>query len=152
MRLLKRLSNIFVTCGLIGYLPIMPGTYASVLGCLIVLLAPSFFSRFVPVAALVAFLVVISLLCLNGLSLREKDPSYVVIDELCGMFLTVAGHGASLVNVLAGFLLFRVFDIVKPFPVRNAERLKGGYGIMADDLLAGLYGNLLLTLWEVIRR
>jgi phosphatidylglycerophosphatase A len=152
MTVLKRLPILFVTCGHIGRLPVMPGTYASALACLIALLVPSFFSRFLPVVVLVASLVILSLIVLNRLSFPEKDPQYVVVDELCGMFLTLAGHPATVVNVVIGFVLFRLFDIIKPFPVRNAERLKGGYGIMADDILAALYGNLLLTLWVWVRQ
>jgi phosphatidylglycerophosphatase A len=148
MTRLKKISTFFVTCGFVGRLPGIPGTYASALGCCFVLLAPSFFSRLAPTVILVAALVVFSLVALDCASFPEKDPSYVVIDELCGMFLTLAGHGGGLVNVVVGFVLFRFFDIVKPSPVRNAERLRGGYGIMADDIVAALYGSLCLTLWE----
>ena len=56
----------------------------------------------------------------------------------------MAGHRASLVNILIGFVLFRIFDIAKPFPINRAERLPGGYGVMADDVLAGIFANILL--------
>lgn len=77
-----------------------------------------------------------------------KDPPGVVIDEALGQWITLAG--ATLYNwksVLAAFLLFRLFDIWKPFPVRQAERLPDGVGIVADDVLAGVYGGLVL--WAV---
>jgi len=68
----------------------------------------------------------------------------VVVDEVAGFLLTLFLMPLSLVHVCIGFLLFRVFDIFKPFPIRNLERLKGGLGIVADDLLAGVFANLSL--------
>jgi phosphatidylglycerophosphatase A len=93
----------------------------------------------------------------------KKDPQFVVIDEVSGQMLTLliglwapAGGGRSLVTVptpwhvfaplLAGFILFRLFDIWKPFPIRKLEKLPGGWGIMADDWLAGIYAAILLRL------
>ena len=75
----------------------------------------------------------------------EKDPSIVVVDEVVGQWLTLAGISAfSWRSWLAAFLLFRLFDIWKPPPVRQLERLRGGAGIMADDVMAGLYAALVL--------
>jgi phosphatidylglycerophosphatase A len=69
------------------------------------------------------------------------DPPQVVIDEVVGQFLTLAAvPNASWKWLAAGFLLFRVFDIIKPSPARRAERLPGGWGIMTDDVIAGAYG------------
>lgn len=78
----------------------------------------------------------------------EKDPQYIIVDEVAGMFVTMAGHRITLINVIFGFVLFRIFDILKPIPVRTAERLPRGYGIVADDILAGLYASFFLLLWE----
>jgi phosphatidylglycerophosphatase A len=75
----------------------------------------------------------------------KKDPQIVVIDEVLGQWVTLTG--AAVLNwksFAAGFLLFRIFDIWKPWPVRNLERLPEGVGIMADDLAAGMYGALIL--------
>ncbi len=80
-------------------------------------------------------------------ALGKDDPSFVVADEVAGQWLAFAG--ASVWNwksALAGFLLFRLFDIWKPPPVRQLERLHGGVGIVADDLMAGLYAALVLWL------
>lgn len=74
-----------------------------------------------------------------------EDPQIVVVDEVVGQWLTLAG--AATLNWktwLAAFLLFRLFDIWKPFPVRRMERLPGGLGIVADDALAGVYGALVM--------
>jgi phosphatidylglycerophosphatase A len=71
--------------------------------------------------------------------LKEHDPSAVVIDEVAGFFLTMFFVPFSWLSLVLGFLLFRFFDILKPYPIRRLERLKGGFGIVLDDLLAGLY-------------
>jgi phosphatidylglycerophosphatase A len=73
-----------------------------------------------------------------------EDPSVVVIDEVLGMFVTLLGLPFDPVVAFVGFLLFRVFDIVKPYPAAALEHLPGGLGIMADDVAAGVYANLLL--------
>jgi phosphatidylglycerophosphatase A len=75
----------------------------------------------------------------------RKDPSLVVVDEVVGMWLTLAGATAfNGKSALLAFLLFRIFDIWKPPPVRQLEKLPGGTGIIADDLMAGVYGALVL--------
>jgi phosphatidylglycerophosphatase A len=82
----------------------------------------------------------------------KKDPGLVVVDEVLGQWVTLAG--ARVLNwktLVAGFLLFRLFDIWKPWPVRTLERLPEGVGIVADDLAAGLYGALILYIGGVTR-
>ncbi|MCE5306915.1 MAG: phosphatidylglycerophosphatase A [Acidobacteriales bacterium] len=75
----------------------------------------------------------------------KEDPGFVVIDEVVGQWATLAGATASNWKaLLAGFLLFRLFDIWKPVPVRQLEKLHGGIGIVADDVMAGVYGALVL--------
>ncbi len=63
------------------------------------------------------------------------------------MCVAMAGHRATLVNVAVGFVLFRIFDILKPFPVGRMERLKGGWGVVGDDVVAGIFANILVLLW-----
>ena len=71
---------------------------------------------------------------------NEKDPKFVVIDEGAGIYLTFLGiRSPDFYEIIIGFILFRIFDILKPPPVSNAEELPGGVGIVADDLAAGLY-------------
>ena len=77
---------------------------------------------------------------------RRRDPGLIVIDEVAGMLVTLLAVPVGIVGAVAGFFLFRLFDIVKPFPARQAERLPGGWGVMADDLVAGLYAQVLLRL------
>lgn len=76
----------------------------------------------------------------------RKDPPLVVVDEVIGLWITLAGAAAlNWKTWLAAFVLFRVFDIWKPAPVRQLEKLPGGYGIVADDAMAGVYGALVLA-------
>ncbi len=78
-----------------------------------------------------------------------KDSSHIVIDELCGYLISTVFLPRSTGYLFAAFILFRIFDIVKPPPVRNAEkRIPGGAGVMMDDILAGLYANICLQSWR----
>ncbi len=80
--------------------------------------------------------------------LQRDDPGAVVIDEVAGQGLTLLLCGPLVVNLVAGFLLFRLFDIWKPWPVSAADRLHSGFGVMADDLVAGGYALVVLVLLE----
>jgi phosphatidylglycerophosphatase A len=75
---------------------------------------------------------------------KEADPRQVVVDEVCGYLVTMVFITSSLMNIIIGFFLFRFFDIVKPPPARSSERLPGGVGIVADDVVAGIYANIIL--------
>lgn len=77
----------------------------------------------------------------------RKDPGFVVIDEVAGQLIALIGAPLNWKYLLAGFILFRSFDIVKPFPLRRLERLPEGTGIMVDDVGAGLYALVLLQVW-----
>jgi len=77
--------------------------------------------------------------------LKQKDPGQIVIDEIAGLAVTFAGLPFNLKTVLAGFIIFRAFDILKPFPIRVLEkRVGGGAGVVLDDVLAGVYANLVM--------
>ena len=132
-----------------GYLPIAPGTFGSAVGLLLWLALPHLL--WVQVLAIV----VVTVAGTWSATVAERhfgrsDPGEVVVDEVAGMMITLVliPQAAGWWLVIA-FLLFRAADIVKPFPVNRLERLPGGLGIMADDLLAGLYANLALrlTIW-----
>lgn len=133
------------TIGGIGRVPRLPGTVASIVGAgLAWLLSPN------PAMQITGCLAVTALgFWSAGPAARAmgvKDPPAVVIDEMAGMMIGLALLPATWKTYLAGFLLFRILDIFKPGPIRRLERLPGGVGIMADDLLAGLLTNLLLRL------
>jgi phosphatidylglycerophosphatase A len=76
--------------------------------------------------------------------LGDPDPGVVVVDEVVGMWASLIWLPFTLGTALAGFVIFRIMDIFKPYPARDLESLHGGWGIMADDLMAGIYANLLL--------
>ena len=146
-KMARKLALAFVTCGYVGYAPIAPGTWASILGCILLYLLPGILNH--PVTA--ALLAVAAILCINRMELSEKDPGWIVVDELAGMCVAMVGQGLSISNLAKGFILFRIFDILKPFPIRRLEGLPKGYGIVADDILAGIYANAALLLLGRLR-
>ena len=133
--------------GYVGFFPIAPGTAGSLAA-----LALFAFVRWIglPAFELVTIVAVlaIGIWSADGAerALGRKDPGPVVIDEVLGMLITLALLPVSLTGVLVGFLLFRLFDVVKPYPAGRMEHLPGGYGIMLDDAMAGLYAHLVLRL------
>jgi phosphatidylglycerophosphatase A len=129
-----------------GYLPRAPGTLGSAVGLLIWIALPNILWIQLLAVAIVAVAGSWSGTVAEQ-HFNKHDPGEVVVDEVAGMMVTlvlnpIAGPGWMLV----AFVLFRAFDIVKPFPVNRLERLPGGIGIMADDLAAGVYANLALRL------
>ena len=142
----NNLFYVFVTLGPIGYLPYAPGTYGSAFACILLYLLPSIFTQ--PLFVLI--FIIVSLIVLNNLVLEGKDPGYIIIDEVAGMFVAMTGHSITFLSLLAGFILFRFFDIIKPYPIRRVEIFRKGYGILADDIVAGIFTNLLLILGGMI--
>ncbi len=129
-----------------GYLPRAPGTWATVLvGLPLALVLHGLGGPALPVGwAAVLLLSAWSSARVAG-RLREEDPSIVVIDEVAGLLTATIFLPWSATNVALACAFFRVFDIVKPFPIRTIERsVPGGWGITLDDILAGLYANLLV--------
>jgi phosphatidylglycerophosphatase A len=134
----------------IGFIPGAPGTYASLATTLIFLLFYFVSHRIVPELHLSA-VCLISLVGVLTSSDASKStgieaPSFVVIDEVAGQLLAFLFLPVNAFNLILGFAAFRLFDIWKPFPIRKLEPLGKGVGIMADDLLAGVYANLVLQL------
>ena len=136
---------IATVCGA-GYSPVAPGTAGSAVALVVLWALP--FSR----AGLLAFLVVVVVVgtwaahVAEG-AMAEKDPGAIVIDEVAGMTVTLAALPLpfSVPVLLAGFLLFRIFDVVKPFPAGRLQAVPGGVGVMIDDLIAGLYALAILV-------
>ena len=129
-----------------GYAPIAPGTAGSAVGVVAWLVLPR--SLWIQLLAIAIVAVVGSWAgTVAEQHFGKHDPGQVVIDEVAGMWVTlVLTPARGAVWLLAAFLLFRVADIIKPFPARRLERLPGGLGIMADDLMAGIYANVALQL------
>ncbi len=139
------IGRFIATCAYVGYLPGAPGTWASVFACIVLWFIPAFAGPL-----LIAVVAVIGFFAVNTLRTDDHDPGYVVVDEFVGMQLTMAGHPMGILNLIAGFILFRAFDILKPYPIRKAERLPGAYGIIADDILAGAAASIVLFIGERI--
>ena len=149
---MTRFAVFIATAGYCGYFPIAPGTVGSAAGLLVYLLVAWAGLPILEVAA-------IGLTFAGGAwaaTHAERffggiDPGPVVIDEVLGMLVTLAFIPAGWQAMLAGFLLFRVLDVIKPVPANRLETLHGGFGIMADDAMAGVYANLglrgLIWLW-----
>ncbi|MGO8733701.1 MAG: phosphatidylglycerophosphatase A [Terriglobia bacterium] len=149
----RRSLSIWIATGLgSGYFPVAPGTAGSALGLALVI---AFRQTSLDALGLAVTLAVCAaLLFVVGVWSAGKaekvfgrvDPGQVVIDEVVGQIITfVATPRVSWIGLIAGFILFRAFDIVKPFPARRAERLPGGWGIMVDDVVAGLYSLMVLV-------
>ena len=143
-------ANLIATWFGCGYSPKAPGTVGSAAAIVIAILIERF-AQWPPVAfAALAAAVSIPGIWAAGETARAaklKDPQYVVVDEVAGQWLALAGaHTLNWKTWLAAFVLFRLFDIWKPAPVRQLESLPGGIGIVADDLAAGLYAALVLLL------
>ena len=82
--------------------------------------------------------------------LGRKDPAAIVIDEVAGMALAVLAFPLTLPTLAVGFLLFRLFDVTKPFPARASQGARGGFGVMVDDLIAGVYAAIVLALLRAV--
>jgi phosphatidylglycerophosphatase A len=134
----------------VGFIPGAPGTYASVVTTLGFFLVYFFSHRILPElhVSAVCLITLVGILTSSEVSRTSgiEDPSYVVIDEVAGQLLTFLFLPVNALNLIAGTVAFRVFDIWKPFPIRRLESLGSGVGIMADDLLAGICSNLALQL------
>ena len=147
---LDRFVHAFVTGLGIGYLPLAPGTWASLAALLPVFIVHWFLPTHetMVLGGLVLFLTVPAVVFSTRFSRSEidPDPSQIVIDEILGQVLCLLWVPVSIVSLAAGFLMFRFFDIVKPFPIRSSEKLPGGIGIVCDDLIAGLYAGLSLKM------
>ena len=138
-------------CGIAGYAPIAPGTFGSAVAIPIDWSLREFSPLWIHGLGILAVtLLGVKVASVVEKELRQKDPSMVVIDELAGMLITLFALPVNWLGVVIGFLLFRLFDIVNPYPCRKAEELPGGWGIMMDDVLAGLYANLCLRGASVI--
>lgn len=136
-----------------GRAPLVPGTF----GTLAAVPPALLLARWLPAwgFALAAALLAALAIWTSGVAARAmalKDPRPVVIDEAAGLFVTLLYVPAVPVTVLSGFVLFRLMDVLKPPPARQAERLPGGWGIVVDDLVAGVYANCALRLLGLLLR
>jgi phosphatidylglycerophosphatase A len=148
---MDRFGVLCATCAYLGYVPIAPGTFGSALGLILFWAVRSTGSAGVEAAVMtVVFAVGVWSGTVAERHFRGVDPGPVVIDEVFGMLVTLAFLPVSMIGAIIGFFVFRLLDIVKPWPARRLESLHGGLGIMADDGMAAIYGNLLMRALMVI--
>ena len=141
----RRGALLLATAGGVGYVPFAPGTFGSMVGVALWAVLPS--------SWVTQAIVIVALFVLGSWSgsvaehhFGRTDPSQVVIDEVVGILMTLFLNPVGWAGALAGFLIFRVSDIVKPYPSNRFERLPGGVGVMADDAMAAVYANLALRI------
>lgn len=147
--------NLFVLLGTglgAGYAPLVPGTAGTMEGVLLYLVLRKIFPH--PLSY-VFFLVVF-----NGVGVwisgrcegyfKKKDASFIVIDEIGGFLITMFAFPLSFRFILLGFILFRVFDIAKPFRIERIQKLPSGWGIMGDDIAAGILANIMLHMIKIM--
>ena len=140
-----------------GYCPIAPGTAGACVGTLIwwgyATILTNAYSTFL-CTLIIVFIFTILGIWSSGIAEKYwgKDPSRVVIDEMVGTWIALLAvpNGQAWGYMLAAFILFRFFDILKPLGIRKMEKLPGGYGIMADDILSGIYGLIVLYAFRLI--
>ena len=143
----SRIAKLIATFFYVGFVPVVPGTFGSLISFVpyFILLSVNQWQIYL---ATIIFVIGIGIWSAGKVEKESQivDPSFVVIDEVAGQLITLFLIPFSWINLIAGFLIFRALDIVKPAPARQAEKLPGGLGIMLDDVIAGIYGNLLLQL------
>ncbi len=154
MNLLARIIS--TGCG-IGYFPFAPGTMGALAALIIYWVTPQ--------PGHIQFIVTIVAVTLIGIyaasitereltaklgSERGKDPKIVIIDEVIGMLVSLIAVPKTTKFLLLAFVFFRIFDIIKPFPARRIEELPAGWGIVFDDVIAGIYANLLIQIGRTI--
>ena len=142
---MRRLGVFIATCGYVGYAPVAPGTFGSAAGLVVFYLVRGSGSSIVEAATiLLLFLVGVW----SGTEAEHHfggiDPAPVVMDEVVGMLITLAFIPVNWIGALVGFFVFRILDVFKPWPAAQFEALPGGFGVMADDGMAAIYGNLIM--------
>jgi phosphatidylglycerophosphatase A len=136
----------------VGHIPVIPATWTSLAVALLFLVVP--IDGVLAQLGFVALALVLGVPAAGALERQYgKDPKQATIDEVAGMAITLVGVPLTARNVLAAFVLFRIFDVLKPPPARRLESLPGGWGIMADDVAAGIYARIVMqgVLWLLVR-
>jgi len=149
---MKLFSKIFATFFGAGHFPLAPGTFTSAIVMLLYKLVlykiswPLYLLLFI-----LLFILGILVSDIYSRMLNKEDPRSVVIDEAVGQFLALFLLNPQWTLCLASYVLFRFFDIVKPFPIKKIETFPRGFGIMLDDIMAALYAGILINLFLLLR-
>lgn len=146
----RRLALLFTTVFGVGYAPVAPGTFGSIAGMALawVVLQQTAWPAWSLAVAAVALTPLAALAC--GVVEREigaEDPGFIVIDEVVGQWLTLAAiRPERPLDWLGALALFRVFDVLKPWPIRRLEKIPNGWGVVADDFAAGACGMMTIAM------
>jgi len=149
---MNNFSKIFVTMFGIGFIPFAPGTVSSIV-TIIIWLFVTLFLNIIYFYALFIIVLLTSFYLTNIYlkNTKKKDPSEVVIDEFLGQSIPLLFLiEYSLFEVLIAFVAFRLFDIFKIYPISKVENLKGSYGVILDDILAGIYSLSFIMVYKII--
>ena len=148
-----RLSYVLATFFLVGLIPFAPGTFGSAAGLIAYLLLNIVFCSKAILLVITVLLFFFGVYVSDSVSSdsSSKDPSYIVIDEVVGIFIAMLFiNELSVFSCCIAFVFFRLFDIVKPYPVNKCESLPGGWGIMLDDVAAGLFAGGLAWVFFIL--
>ena len=142
---MNRIVTLFATFFYTGFFPFAPATFATLVFLALYWLVPG--GDWIATWTIFLPTLVLSIPASSRMEKTHgKDPHCVVIDEVVGIQVVLLGATPSLAGVIAAFVLFRIFDVWKPYPIDKLQSLPGGWGIVADDVLAGLYSRIVLVL------
>ena len=147
---MKKWQALFGNFFYLGKSPWFPGTVGSAAGLFLVWVVDAVFGRFSNLTMPVTLGALLFLGVRSSRAYieqkRDKDPQEVVIDEVVGVFVTFLWMPIHWKSMFFGFIFFRIFDIWKPYPIKQLEKIPGGWGVMLDDVLAGFYANIALRI------
>jgi phosphatidylglycerophosphatase A len=133
----------------IGNIPFAPGSFGSLIGLPLSFALTGITPAPAVLCTLLFIFFAVYIADVAEKILEQNDPGCIVIDEVAGMMVTLIGLPFNPITVVIGFILFRVLDVLKPFPIRNLDkRIPGGWGVVADDVAAGVIANLLLRFFH----
>ncbi len=144
LRIKNKVRRVFLTFFYTGLLPKAPGTWGTIAGAIIGILV----LKFLTVQTLFLGSVLITVIAINEINKEEKvtkvhDSSQIVIDEVAGIWLAMSLSGATITQIILSVIFFRVFDIWKPSVIGRIDReVKGGLGVMGDDIVAGIFAGI----------
>ena len=140
----------YSTCFRIGYFPLAPGTLGSLIAFIAWILLPETSIISLIIAISIIFIIWVFSTGFIEKSYKIQDPSYIIIDEWVGMWIALLFVPNETIWLVLSFVLFRIFDILKIYPVNKMEKLNGGMGIMLDDVVAGLYAGTITSIIAII--
>jgi phosphatidylglycerophosphatase A len=135
----------------IGMIPLIPGTYCSIFSTLVAYFLLNNISLVYRII-IYLFIFLIGVLASHKIQklTKQEDPRFIVIDEYVGQGVSLLFADDRILLYFLGFIIFRFFDIFKPFPIAHSERLKYGFGVMMDDLIAGLYSMIIIIVIKLL--